>query len=123
MDSLQGQIKDENKLIGYLSSTDSQLKGSLSGGDVLVGQLISQELTNLRGSLSATGVLMEGNLSIPPEIPTDTYEGDYTVVSKPFTTGSLPTQGLKMRHDVVVLEIPYYETGNEHGYTVYIGGE
>ena len=122
MDTLNGQIKEDNKLYGFLTANDFGLTGSLSNNDVLVGQLISQEL-NLQGSLSTNNILMEGNITIPPEIPTDIYEGEYEIVSKPFETSEIQTQGLKMRENIVVLEIPYYETSNISGYTVYIGGE
>ena len=122
MDTLNGQIKEDSKLYGFLTTNNFGLTGSLSNDDVLIGQLISQEL-NLQGSLSTNNILMEGNITIPPEIPTDIYEGEYTVVSKPFKTSEIPTQGLKMKENVVVLKIPYYETSNVSGYTVYIGGE
>ena len=122
MDTLNGQIKEDSKLYGFLTSDNFGLTGSLSNNEILVGQLISQEL-NLQGNLSFNNISMEGNLTIPPEIPTDIYEGEYTVVSKPFQTSEIPTQGLKMKENVVVLEIPYYKTSNVSGYTVYIGGE
>lgn len=122
MNVLNGQITDNNKLSGFLTSDNLELTGSLSADEILVGQLISQEL-NLQGSLSADSILMEGIISIPPEIPTDIYEGEYEIVSKPFETSEIQTQGLKMRENIVVLEIPYYETSNVSGYTVYIGGE
>ena len=122
MDTLNGQIKEDNKLYGFLTSDNFGLTGSLSSNNVLVGQLISQGL-NLQGGLSTDNILMEGIITIPPEIPTDTYEGEYTIVSKPFETNEIQTQGLKMRKNIVVSEIPYYETSNVSGYTVYIGGE
>ena len=122
MNVLNGQITDNNKLSGFLTSDSLKLTGSLSADKILVGQLISQEV-NLQGNLSADSILMEGIISIPPEIPTDIYEGEYTIVSKPFETNEIQTQGLKMQENIVVLEIPYYETSNVSGYTVYIGGE
>lgn len=122
MDTLNGQIKEDSKLYGFLTADNFGLTGTLSTNEVLVGQIFSQKL-NLQGSLSTENILMEANITIPPEIPTDIYEGEYTIVSKPFETNSLLTQGLKMRQNIVVLEIPYYETSNISGYTVYIGGE
>ena len=122
MDTLNGQIKDNSKLSGFLTSNGLKLTGSLSTDKTLTGQLVSSKL-NLQGNLSSDKVLMEGVITIPPEIPTDIYEGDYTVTSKPFKTNEIQTQGLKMRENIIVLEIPYYETSNVSGYTVYIGGE
>lgn len=122
MDTLNGQITDNNKLNGFLTSNNLELTGSLSADEILAGQLISQEL-NLQGNLSADSILIEGTIMFSPEIPTDIYEGEYEVVSKPFKTSEIQTQGLRMLENIVVLEIPYYETSNVSGYTVYIGGE
>lgn len=51
-----------------------------------------------------------------------TYEGEYVVIPKSYDQ-NLETKGLRMKDDVTVTEIPYYETTNESGgYTVVIGG-
>lgn len=50
------------------------------------------------------------------------YTGEYTVTPS-LDAQILDTQGKAMRDDVVVLEIPYYETSNpQGGYTAIIGG-
>jgi hypothetical protein len=50
---------------------------------------------------------------------TPPYVGDYIVI--PQTNEQiLPTNGLRMTDDVTVTEIPYYETSNESGITVFI---
>ena len=124
MDSLNGVLKENNKLSGFLSTVEgAQLTGGLVTAQTLKGQLVSNESNMLSGSLHTAAASLSGDISIPFEIPTDPYEGEYTVASKPFKSKTIPTQGLKMLHDIVVLEIPYYKTGNESGYTVYIGGE
>lgn len=124
MDSLNGVLKENNKLSGFLSTIEgSQLTGGLVTTQTLKGQLVLSESNMLSGNLHTAAAPLNGNISIPFEIPTDPYEGEYTVESKPFKSKTIPTQGLKMLHDIIVLEIPYYETGNESGYTVYIGGE
>lgn len=53
----------------------------------------------------------------------ETYDGDYTVT--PMTTSqSLDTTGKLMTKDVVIKEIPFFETSNnEGGHTIYIGKE
>lgn len=124
MDSLNGVLKENSKLSGFLSTIEgAQLTGGLVTTQTLKGQLVSNESNILSGILHTAAAPLSGDISIPFEIPTDPYEGEYTVASKPFKAKTIPTQGLKMLHDIVVLEIPYYETGNESGYTVYIGGE
>ena len=51
----------------------------------------------------------------------DLYEGAY-VVTPLSTEQTLETTGKTMQEDVTVLPIPYFETSNETGTTVYIGG-
>lgn len=50
------------------------------------------------------------------------YDGEYVVIPKSYDQ-NLETKGLRMKDDVLVQEIPYFETTNESGgYTVIIGG-
>lgn len=51
------------------------------------------------------------------------YDGEYTVTPKPFEEQTLETRSKLMANDVTVLAIPYYETSNISGITIYIGGE
>ena len=121
MDILNGEIQQENKLSGFLSLNNDKLTGYLSNNETLVGCVVSSGF-DLIGNLSMEYKPIKGDITIPPEIPTEIFDGDYTVIAKPFQSSTLPTQGLKMRDDIVILEIPYYETSNVSGKTVYIGG-
>lgn len=112
VENLEGQLEQDLELTGELSPIDNKLTGELT-----------DENYNLIGSLSQVELSMNGVLSIPPEVPVENYRGNYTVIPKPFKIEVLKTAGLKMMDDVTVEKIPYYETGNESGYTVYIGGE
>lgn len=49
------------------------------------------------------------------------YTGDYTVTPLAASDVVLPTANKLMTDDVTVLKIPYFETANESGNTVYIG--
>lgn len=51
------------------------------------------------------------------------YEGDYIVTPKAHAQTVLPTKRKVMADDVTVLEIPYWETSNPDGKTVYIAEE
>lgn len=51
------------------------------------------------------------------------YEGEYIVTPKAFEETILETRNKLMADDVTVLEIPYWETSNPDGKTVYIAGE
>ena len=48
------------------------------------------------------------------------YEGDYEIVPKS-TAQTLATKNKRMSKDVTVTAIPYTETSNDNGTTVYIG--
>ena len=51
------------------------------------------------------------------------YTGEYTVVPKADEPTVLETKGKRMTDDVTVTKIPYYETANPLGDTVYIAAE
>jgi len=53
----------------------------------------------------------------------DVYRGEYVVTPKKDQQTILETKEKLMADDVTVLKIPYYETSNESGLTVYIAGE
>ena len=53
----------------------------------------------------------------------DKYAGPYTVTPKADAVQTLETRAKTMEDDVTVLAIPYYQTGNLYGDTVYIGSE
>ena len=52
----------------------------------------------------------------------DIYDGTYVVTPRPFEQ-VLPTQDKLMADDVTVKQIPYFETSNVQGTTVYIGSD
>lgn len=57
------------------------------------------------------------------KVPTsgaDVYEGDYVVTPSAHRDIILETTNKLMEDDVTVVQIPYYETSNVTGYTVYI---
>jgi hypothetical protein len=53
----------------------------------------------------------------------DVYDGEYIVTPIPYDSQTLETKHKVMADDVTVLAIPYYETSNISGITIYIGGE
>lgn len=59
------------------------------------------------------------DLLTPADISTEVYQGDYEVVPKTYGQ-TLETANKKMTDDVTVTAIPYFETSNEDGTTVYI---
>lgn len=58
------------------------------------------------------------------EIPVgDFYEGEYTVIPKANEAQILPTRMLIMSDDLTVTKVPYFQTSNPYGDTVYIASE
>ena len=98
---------------------------SLINGVTLTG--IINNSSELVGTIQSTHFL-RGTINSVPTItgaiggPEETYKGSYIVTPKVYPQ-SLPTKNKIMKSDVSILEIPYYETSNLSGKTVYIGGE
>ena len=105
---LVGSIQSAHFLYGTINSIPN-LSGSISNGRVgnLIGKLQLQD--TITGVIAASGG--------EPE-----YIGSYTVTPKVHAQ-FLNTKDKIMRDNVSILEIPYYETSNLTGKTVYIGGE
>lgn len=78
-------------------------------------------MERLHGNLEPVASL-SGSLSQPSNLPPE-YTGDYIVTPRAYARTRLPTNGLVMRDDVTVIEIPYYETSNVTGTTIYIADE
>lgn len=51
------------------------------------------------------------------------YTGPYTVTPLAENAVILPTRDKHMRDDVTVLKVPYFQTSNPYGDTVYIASE
>ncbi len=88
---------------------------------------ILQTVPALKGCLSASKSLqgtltckqqLTGKLTIPNKY--DEYVGMYDVTPKAFMSQTLETENKLMQNNVTVACIPYYETGNQFGTTIYI---
>lgn len=85
------------------------LSGKISGESVLKGTLSGIE--SLNGSICVTREY-------------DTYSGDYKVVPKASGSQILNTANKVLKEDILVTEVPYWETSNEsNGTTAYIAKE
>ena len=73
-------------------------------------------------AMSSVGTISV-EVDIPEQVGGHSYSGAYTVTPKAHEQTVLPTTGLLMLDDVTVVEIPYYETSNVSGSTVYIANE
>jgi hypothetical protein len=107
--NIKGSIKDKSNLTASIME-HVQISGSLSPRSQISGSVKD------RRNLKAT-------INVPVFEHHDSYEGDYVVVPKADSGTVLETQGKLMTDDVEVIKIPYFETSNLSGKTVYIASE
>ena len=86
----------------------SNITGSLSNNINIVGSLTS--INSIVGGIDLGGA----------EYPD--YSGEYEITPQ-VESQTLPTRNKILRENMEVKEIPYYETSNEYGNTIYIGSE
>lgn len=78
-------------------------------------------LDSLSGTISSECELT-GNLCVTQEY--DAYDNSYEIVPKAFQSQVLETKDRVMKENLVVKEVPYWETSNDaNGKTVYIADE
>ena len=53
----------------------------------------------------------------------EVYEGEYIVTPKAHESQTLETANKLLEENVLVLDVPYFQTSNEYGDTVYIASE
>lgn len=99
-----------------LQAVTPRLVGTLISTGTLVGQI----------SIKKHSPILQGYVSMPEKVvadPIETYTGEYTITPK-VTEQEFDTRNKKMKSDLVVEEIPFYEVSNQsNGSTVIIGGK
>ena len=76
----------------------------------------------LKCAIRSDRPVLKGSVGISQK-NVDIYDGEYIVMPMPYEAQTLETRAKIMTDDVTVLAIPYYETSNLSGITIYIGGE
>lgn len=111
---LTGVIEQSNTLTGTITT---------SVNSIYFGQLkaVVSNTASLVGKISVIEPL-KGVISVPLASAISTYEGSYEIIPK-VNAQIVETRSKTMKDDLTVLAIPYYETSNPTGKTVYIGGE
>lgn len=93
--------------------------GGIQALDSLSGKVSGKSI--LRGILSG-GESLNGSICVTTEY--DTYSGDYKIVPKAHVSQILNTTNKVLKEDILVTEVPYWETCNEsNGTTAYIAKE
>lgn len=116
--SLNGKIIPSLSLNGKVGGTN-QLSGKIAEIEQIKGKIESK--INIIGAISLNNVL-KGTLTIGGSGSYQEYSGSYEIIPKP-TAQTLKTTNKLMRQDVEIMSIPYFETSNVYGNTVYIGSE
>ena len=89
-----------------------------------------KEIEHLTGIMSAEPFLsgklscnvgLKGGLSVPDDY--SLYLGDYLIVPRAFEGQTIATANKLLKKDILIKEIPYFETHNPKGITVYIAKE
>lgn len=87
----------------------------------IIGELNAAGICGTTNTANMTGTI--GNGIVKYDSSTELYTGEYNVVPKAAEEQRLPCAGKKMKKDVTVQRVPYYETSNDTGITVYIASE
>lgn len=125
----EGNLINQPILLGTLSISGN-VSGNLSVSNLITGSITAQ--STLSGMLSTTRVIsgtlsnlstIVGVIQSFSELVPIPYEGEYNVIPKAHENVVLETKDKLMDDDVTVLKVPYYETSNLTGETVYIASE
>ena len=105
----------------------STIKACLSNSNNLIGTLkinssmagIISDTNSIKGIIKdSDNLIYETNLDNSSSYPT--YDGSYDIIPR-VDEQTLETKNKVLRDDVLVESIPYYQTSNPYGNTVYIG--
>lgn len=122
MDKITGDISPIKKINGETLS-DNKINGNIINNQKISGNISSTNRMNgnIRSAQKIKGNITYGNggdVSIP------IYNDEYEVIPLAFQETVLDTTGKYMQRDIIIKEIPYYETSNlGGGITVYIAGQ
>ena len=87
----------------------------------IIGELNAAGICGSMNAANMTGTI--GNGIVKYDSSTELYTGEYDIVPKAAEEQKLPCAGKKMLKDVDIKAIPFFETSNEAGTTVYIAAE
>ena len=86
----------------------------------IIGELNAAGICGSMNTSNMTGTI--GNGIVKVDGSTDPFLGEYEVTPK-VDAQTMPCAGKKMLKDVDIKAIPFFETSNEAGTTVYIAAE
>ena len=86
----------------------------------IIGELNAAGICGSMNAANMTGTIGSGIVKVDGS--TDPFLGEYEVTPK-VDAQTMPCAGKKMLKDVDIKAIPFFETSNEAGTTVYIAAE
>ena len=92
-----------------VSSADVQMDVSVETYDLGVA--------SMSADLNIESPIVIGGSGLPA------YDGEYIVTPKAYEDQTLATKNKRMKDNVTVKAVPYWETSNKYGETVYIASE
>ena len=115
-EQINGTLGDDKDVVGVIGS-DSKTIGVIAPLEEISATLKSDG--GLSGDLEGTST-MQGDVLIGNCIDAPPYRGDYIITPK-VDEQIMATRQKVMFDDVTIKAIPYYETANVYGTTIYIG--
>lgn len=85
---------------------------------------VSVETYDLGVASMSADLNIESPIVIGGSVPAlPAYDGEYIVTPKAYEDQTLATKNKRMKDNVTVKAVPYWETSNKYGETVYIASE
>lgn len=91
--------------------------------DILVEEVLNANLELAPVISASLAPTIELNGEISRDASVNYYTGAYTVTPQADSEVVLPTKMKMLTDDVTVFKVPYFETSNQYGDTVYIASE
>lgn len=107
MKILSGQLSDVLEIKTELTKS-AEMSGIMSESCELTAVLTGESM-------------LSGELNAFADYPV--YDGINEITPKAYQVTRLETNGRRMTNDIIVKKVPYFETSNSSGETVYIAGE
>ena len=115
-------IKEIKPIKALISNTPENIHADINPISDIKTTIHSSASNKLKGTFYEKKSII-GSFSLPQSSrDIDIYAGPYEVIPK-IRNQTLDTKNKMLSKNIFIKQIPYYETSNESGYTVYIGGE
>lgn len=100
--------------------SNETIKATVTEGASQAAMIVTEKNANAVLIINGDSEVVGFDITTAP--PTgEPYTGTYDITPLPYAAQELQTANKTLARNVIVAEIPYYETHNDHGLTVYIG--